>query len=122
MYEPEECSAVSEVKRHKCYEHAWHIGCVWLHSRLSIVVPSSCMLNSTPLFMHASSVFVLDLWIHAPSIHSTKHPKVGREGNSRAAFVSYYVLPLNVVRAMHGDVMEYVPKYSTTTILVGGTY
>ena len=23
---------------------------------------------------------------------------------------------------MHGDVMEYVPKYSTTTILVGGTY
>ena len=41
---------------------------------------------------------------------------------SWAAFVSYYVLPLNVVRAMHGDVMEYVPKYSTTTILVGGTY
>ena len=38
------------------------------------------------------------------------------------AFVSYYVLPLNVVRAMHGDVMEYVPKYSTTSILVGGTY
>ena len=37
------------------------------------------------------------------------------------AFVSYYVLPLNVVRAMHGDVMEYVSKYSTT-ILVGGTY
>ena len=55
-------------------------------------------------------------------IHPTKHPKVGREGNSWAAFVSYYVLPLNVVRAMHGDVMEYVPKYSTTTILVGGTY
>ena len=62
------------------------------------------------------------MWTHAPSIHSTKHPKVGREGNSWAAFVSYYVLPLNVVRAMHGDVMEYVPKYSTTTILVGGTY
>ena len=38
------------------------------------------------------------------------------------AFVSYYVLPLNIVRAMHDDVMEYVPKYSTTTILVGGTY
>ena len=37
------------------------------------------------------------------------------------AFISYYV-PLNVVRAMHGDVMEYVPKYSTTTILIGGTY
>ena len=62
------------------------------------------------------------MWTHAPSIHSTKHPKVGREGNSWAAFVSYYVLPLNVVRAMHGAFMEYVPKYSTTTILVGGTY
>ena len=62
------------------------------------------------------------MWTHAPSIHSTKHPKVGREGNSWAAFVSYYILTLNVVREMHGDVMEYVPKYSTTTILVGGTY
>lgn len=64
-YEPEYCSAISEVERHKWYEHAWHIGCVWLCSRLSIVVPSSCMLNSTPLFMHAlfmhaSSVFVLN--------------------------------------------------------------
>ena len=62
------------------------------------------------------------MWTHAPSIRSTKQPKVGREGNSWAAFVSYYVLPVNVVRAMHDDVMEYVPKYSTTTILVGGTY
>ena len=53
-------SAVSEVERHKWYEHVWHIGCVWLRSRLSIVVPSSCMLNSTPLFMHASNVFVLN--------------------------------------------------------------
>ena len=35
---------------------------------------------------------------------------------------STYQVPLNVVRAMHDDVMEYVLKYSTTTILVGGTY
>ena len=58
-------STVSEVERHKWYEHAWNAGCVWLRSRLSIVVPSSCMLNSIPLFMHAlfmhaSSVFVLN--------------------------------------------------------------
>ena len=58
--------------------------------------------------------------MHPP--YTTKHPKVGRERNSRVASVSYYVLPLNVVGAMHGDVMEYVPKYSTTTVLVGGTY
>ena len=62
------------------------------------------------------------MWTHASFIHSIKHPKVNREENYWAAFVSYYVLPLNVVRAMHGDVMEYMPKYSTTTILVGGTY
>ena len=84
-----------------------------------------CVLVSAQLFpLHASFQCICAklVWTHAPSIHSSKHPKVGREGNSWAAFVSYYVLPLNVVRAMHGDVMEYVPKYSTTTILIGGTY
>ena len=45
-------------------------------------------------------------------------PKMSR----MCLFFVVYVLPLNVVHAMHGDVMEYMPKYSTTTILVGGTY
>ena len=57
-----------------------------------------------------------------PSYTLPNTQKWVEKGNSWAAFVSYYVLPLNVVRAMHDDVMEYVPKYSTTTILVGGTY
>ena len=42
--------------------------------------------------------------------------------NMRGIYAFVYYVPLNVVRAMHGDVMEYVPKYSTTTILIGGTY
>ena len=79
----------------------WHkaCGCVWLHSHLNIVVPSSC-------------IFVnLLVWTHAPFMHSAKHPKVGREGN----FCSHpvhpsYTLPNNI-RASYGSC--FVEYYST---------
>ena len=70
--------------------------------RLSLGVPQVCLVafssqHSCSLFMHAqlnTPLHVCSLhacfqcicaklvWTHAPSIHSTKHPKMGREGNS----------------------------------------
>ena len=50
-----------------------------------------CVLVSAQLFpLHACSLHACFqcicaklVWTHAPSMHSTKHPKVGQEGNSR---------------------------------------
>ena len=54
----EEAKSQAQPERGSCERSPQ---CVWLHSHLSIVVPSSCMLIPAPLFMHAALM-------HAPSV------------------------------------------------------